>query len=239
MSAWVDKLLHFATGLGVGITFWWLLERHLRIAARRINPIIFLIMLMWGALLIVVAIYLGALKSLPEVSSGWDKLWKGLGVVILIYGALFLIGVAGGSKDTLKPLSGIIGVSHQSSTQAHAAFTRVKTIDDLNRELAAAKSAGKPVMLDFYADWCAYCKTMEKKVFPDPQVVAALENVVMLQADITVQDDADKALASHLKMTAPPALYFWDKDGTALNASTLTGSVTADELAAHLTALFK
>lgn len=197
------------------------------------------IMLMWGALLIVVAVYLGALKTLPEVTSGWTKLWKGVGVVILIYGALFLIGVAGGSKDTLKPLSGIIGNSHQASAEAHSSFTRVKTIEDLNRELAAAKSAGKPVMLDFYADWCAYCKTMEKKVFPDPQVVAALENVVTLQADITVQDDADKALASHLKMTAPPALYFWDKNGEALSASTLTGSVTAQELATHLNTLFK
>ena len=197
------------------------------------------IMMMWGALLIVVAIYLGALKTLPEVTSGWTKFWKGLGVVILIYGALFLIGVAGGGKDTLKPLSGIFGVSHQASSESHAAFTRVKTIDDLNRELAAAKSAGKPVMLDFYADWCAYCKTMEKKVFPDPQVAAALNNVVMLQADITVQDDADKALASHLNMTAPPALYFWDKQGVALSASTLTGSVTAEELATHLNTIFK
>lgn len=80
---------------------------------------------------------------------------------------------------------------------------------------------------------------MEKKVFPDPQVVAALDNVVMLQADITVQDDADKALANHLKMTAPPALYFWDKNGEALPASTLTGSVTAQELATHLNTLFK
>ena len=196
------------------------------------------IMMMWGALLIVVAIYLGALKTLPEVTSGWNKLWKGIGVVILIYGALFLIGVAGGGKDTLKPLSGILGVSHQSSAEAHSAFTRVKTIEDLDRELLAAKSAGKPVMLDFYADWCAYCKTMEKKVFPDPQVVAALENVVMLQADITVQDDADKALANHLKMTAPPALYFWDANGNALSGSTLTGSVTAEELASHLKAIF-
>ncbi len=197
------------------------------------------IMLMWGALLVVVAIYLGALKTLPEVSSGWDKFWKGVGVVILIYGALFLIGVAGGGKDTLKPLAGIIGSSHQSSSESHAAFTRVKTIADLDQQLAVAKSAGKPVMLDFYADWCAYCKTMEKHVFPDPAVRAALANVVMLQADITVQDEADKALASHLNMPAPPALYFWDKDGVELSGSRLTGSVTAEELAAHLNNIFQ
>ena len=93
-------------------------------------------------------------------------------------------------------------------------------------------------MLDFYADWCAYCKVMEKKVFPHPDVVAALEGVVMLQADITVQDDADKALAKHLNMSAPPMLYFWDKDGNALTNKRLTGSVTAQQLASHANAIF-
>jgi len=199
-----------------------------------------IIMLMWGSLLVIVAVYLGALQSLSEQATGWNKLWKGIGLVLLIYGVEFIIGLASGGKDTVKPLTGIFASgTHSSASSQHAAFTRIKTVDDLQRELDAAKAAGKPVMLDFYADWCAYCKVMEKKVFPDPAVVKALEGVVLLQADITVQDEADKALAKHLNMSAPPMLYFWDKNGEHLRNKRLTGSVTAEQLAAHANAIFK
>lgn len=230
-GTWMEKVK--ATGgvilIALAISF---LER---LSPTYIPPAI--IMLMWGSLLVMVAIYLGALQSLPEQTSGWNKFWKGAGIVLLIYGAAFLVGVAGGGKDTVKPLSGIISAGPAGSSQ-HPAFTRIKTIEDLQRELNAAKAAGKPVMLDFYADWCAYCKVMEKKVFPDPEVVAALQGVVTLQADITVQDEHDKALARHLNMPAPPVLYFWDQHGNDLRGQRLTGSVTAEQLAQHLRALF-
>jgi len=179
--------------------------------------------------LIVTAIYMGALKAQSDDSTGWAKLFKGLGLFILLYGAAFVIGVAAGSKDTMQPLKGVISV-HGGTTEEHAAFTRVKTLDELNQAVKQASAEDKSVMLDFYADWCTYCKTMEQEIFPDPKVKAALSNFVLLQADITRMDDDDKALTEHLNMPAPPALYFWNSKGEERRDLRLIGNLTAEQL---------
>ncbi len=226
-GVWMDTVK--ATGgvimLGLAITF-----------LERLSPTYIptsAIMLMWGALLIVVAMYLGALRPLPVEKNGWRTFWQGLGLVLLIYGALFLIGVAAGGKDTLQPLKGVFGGAATTHQATETRFKRIKTMDDLQREVVAAKAEGKPVMLDFYADWCTYCKTMEQVVFPHPQVHAALADYVLLQADITRQDAADRALADALQMPAPPALYFWNRQGEELRSHRLIGNVTVDQLAAR------
>jgi thiol:disulfide interchange protein DsbD len=188
------------------------------------------IMLGWGLLLIVVAVYMGALRQLPEGGSGWLKLWKGVGLGLLVYGVLFLVGLAAGSKDTMQPLKGASFASHGAASTEHPEFIQVKTVDDLNRELDKAKAAGKPVMLDFYADWCTYCKVMEQEIFPNPKVQAALKGFVTLQANITRQDDADKALAKHLKMPAPPALYFWNSEGALMQQHRFLGNISVEQL---------
>lgn len=190
-------------------------------------------MALWGTLLIVSGVYLGALKQLPVEASGWHQLWKGLGVVILIYGTLFMIGAAAGGKDTLQPLRGVV-VGGGGSTAQHLAFKRIKSVDDLNLEIVAAGAAGRSVMLDFYADWCVYCKQMEKNTFPDAAVQAALANTVLLQADVTAQDEADKALQKHIGIPAPPAMIFWTADGKEQKNYRLLGYMGPDAFAEHV-----
>ncbi len=191
-----------------------------------------LAMLLWGILLISSAVYMGALKELRVEASGWHKLWKGLGLVALVYGALFLVGVAAGGKDTLQPLRGVL-VGGGDADQ-HLAFKRIKRVADLDAELAAARAAGRPVMLDFYADWCVYCKQMEKNTFPDAAVQAALGNAVLLQADVTAQDEADLALQRHIGIPAPPAMIFWDGAGAERRNYRLLGYMGPAEFAAHV-----
>ena len=192
-------------------------------------------MLLWGLLLISSGIYLGALTSLDADASGWRKLWKSLGIAVLVYGILMLVGVAAGGKDTIQPLRGLAPAGGGAGSAAHAEFKRIKTVADLDREVAAAAAAGKPVMLDFYADWCVSCKEMERYTFPDPRVIAAMERFVLLQADVTANDAEDKALMQErFGLPGPPAMLFFDTDGNELRGYRLVGFVPADEFAAHL-----
>jgi thiol:disulfide interchange protein DsbD len=176
-----------------------------------VSPVLpaWLVMLGWAALLIVPAIYLHALDPLPPHAGGWHKLWKGVGVALLLYGAAMLAGLLGGSRDPLQPLSFLRGAVAGAPAAEHVRFERIKTLADLDARVAGAT---KPVMLDFYADWCVSCKEMEKFTFTDPQVAAKLKQFTLLQADVTANDADDKALLKRFGLFGPPGIIFF-KDG--------------------------
>ncbi|KPK39254.1 MAG: thiol:disulfide interchange protein [Gammaproteobacteria bacterium SG8_47] len=192
------------------------------------------IMMLWAALLIVSAIYMGAMETLGAEASGWRKLWKGLGTVLLVYGALLVIGAAAGGKDPLQPLAGLSVGDGQHGQAEHISFKRIKTVEDLQAEVAAANAAGKSAMLDFYADWCVSCKEFEKYTFADAGVQQALAQTVLLQADVTANDDEDKALLKHFKLIGPPSILFFGKDGVERRNYRVVGFMGADQFRAHV-----
>ena len=167
---------------------------------------------LWATLFIVCAIYMGALDSLAAGAAGWRRLWKGAGLVMLVYGVLIMVGVAGGGGDLFRPLRGVALVAGAGS-EHELAFTQVKGLDGLNAELGPAAARGQVVMFDYYADWCVSCKEMERFTFSDPQVQAALASVRLLQTDVTANDDADRALLAEFGLFGPPAILFFGPDG--------------------------
>jgi len=166
------------------------------------------IMLLWAILLIVPAIYLSAVDPLPPNSSGWRKLWKGVGLMMLAYGLLLLIGVSMGNGNPLKPLQGF-GASPVQAEEQGIRFTKVSSLAELEARIEQAHANKQAVMLDFYADWCISCKEMEAYTFADPAVKQALANFVLLQADVTRNSEEDKALLAKFKLIGPPAILFF------------------------------
>lgn len=170
-------------------------------------------MLLWAMLLIIPSIYLNALDPLPEHSTGWRKLWKGVGLMMLAYGLLLLIGVSGGGTNPIKPLQGVLisGASAEPK-QEGIAFRRVANLQEFEQRLQEAAAAHRYVMLDFYADWCIACKEMEAYTFTDPKVKQALDDFVLLQADVTKNSEEDQALLAKFKLIGPPAILFFGPD---------------------------
>ncbi len=224
-GAWMDAV---KAVFGVG-----LLAVAIVMLERIISPAI--AMALWGMLLIVSAIYMGALRHLPVEATGWERLWKGLGVVLLVYGSLMLVGAAAGGKDTLQPLRGL-GLAANAAVQSHPVeFRRIKTQEDLDREVQAASARGQPVMLDFYADWCVSCKELERYTFSDPAVAQALQGFVLLQADVTAYDEEDKALIEgRFGLPGPPGIIFYGRDGKERRDYRVIGFLAAEPFAAHV-----
>jgi len=220
-GAWMDAVKAVFGVLFLGLAIWML--------ARVLDA--FWIMLMTGALAIASAVYLGALERLPEGASGWRRLWKALGIVLLVAGAAEILGAAAGGRDVTQPLAGIVAGGGKSDSGA-LAFRTIKSVDDLDRALAEAKAAKQPVMLDFYADWCVSCKEMEKFTFSQPDVHKALAGFVLLKADVTANDDADQALLKRFSLFGPPATIFFS-DGAERRALRLIGFEKADDFIAR------
>jgi thiol:disulfide interchange protein DsbD len=228
-GAWMDavKAVFGVLLLAVAI---WLVERVLPTAVT---------MALWAILLIVSAIYLGALDAIRDGATGWHRLWKGVGVVLLLYGALLLVGAAAGGRDVLQPLKGTtLAGATATGVEQTSAFRYVKGPQGLDQALREAASQSKPVMLDFYADWCVSCKEMEKYTFSDPRVQAAWSEAILLKTDVTANDAQDQALLKRFGLFGPPAILFFTPEGDELRDYRVVGFVPPERFSKHVHTAF-
>jgi thiol:disulfide interchange protein DsbD len=230
-GGWMDtvKAVFGVVMLGVAI---WLLERFLPVS---------ITMALIAALLIGSSIYMGALDSLGEAASGWQRFFKSIGLLILIYGIAYLIGAAAGSNDLIQPLRGLsasVGTNSSQSEQ-RIMFRQIKGREGLQFALNDSVRQNRTSMLDFYADWCISCKQMEKYAFTHPGVLAALGDAATLQADVTDNDQIDTELMSSLGIYGPPAILFFDANGDEIRHRRVVGEMSGEQFAAHIIATYQ
>ncbi len=224
-GVWMDKVKAVFGVLLLGVAIW-LLERIIPAS---------LSLFLWALLLIISAIFMGALDTLDAVSTGWQRLWKGVGLAIMVYGTVLVIGAAAGGSDVFQPLNGLrLAGSGSQPHKEQLEFKRIKGIAGLEKELHLASQQGKGVMLDFYADWCVECKKLEKDTFSNEAVRQQLDNIVLLQADVTANDDMDQALLKKLGLYGPPAILFYKSNAQENQDYRLIGFVGPDEFQSHL-----
>ncbi|MDR0439704.1 MAG: protein-disulfide reductase DsbD [Candidatus Accumulibacter sp.] len=189
-------------------------------------------MLAWALLLIVPAIFLRAIDPLPRRAGDWQRLGKAIGVVLLLFGAAMLAGALSGARDPLRPLAAF-SQSGADEAAVSLPFTRVQTPDELERRLA---SAGRPALLDFYADWCVSCKAMERRTFADPRVREKLSGWLLLRADVTANTPDDAALLKRFSLFGPPGIIFFDPTGKELAGVRVVGYQPPEEFLNSLAA---
>jgi len=189
-------------------------------------------MLLWSALVMFTAVALGAFESRGETSCApCHAATKSLGLMAFLFAVALFLGSITGSSSLLNPLEKFTsqGTVVSASTQVKEnSFTKVHSIAELDAMIA--KSKGKKVMLDFYADWCTSCKELEHVTFSDLGVKEALKDYVLVQADVTANTEDEKALSKKFGLFGPPALIFYDEEGTELTKKRVIGFVEPAEL---------
>ena len=194
---------------------------------------------LFGALMLALALWMVA-SLIPSwvLMAGWGLLAIAYGIFVLvsgylgwfpkIFGVLFVLlgvaqwmGIATGSDNPFAPWSNLRG-----ERKNKIEFKKIKTVDELDQALASAD--GKVVMLDFYADWCVSCIEMEKLTFTEPAVKQAMNEMLLLQADVTANDADDKALLKRFSLFGPPGIIFFNSDGQEILQARVIGFKSAD-----------
>ena len=204
----------------------------LGVAVWLISPVVPAIvpMLAWGVLLVFSGIFLHALDPLPNHARNWQRFWKGIGVIALIIGGAMLVGALAGSRDPLQPLAALRS-TQAASVSAAPQFESVASVAALDARVAAST---RPVMLDFYADWCVSCKEMERFTFSDPAVQARMGQMLLLKADVTANNADDQALLKRFGLFGPPGIIFFRAGGAEVAGQRVIGFMPAEDFTRQL-----
>ncbi|MBU1357273.1 MAG: protein-disulfide reductase DsbD [Gammaproteobacteria bacterium] len=194
---------------------------------------------LWGALLVALSTALVQLSrgrgAAAEAAAGTPHILAPAAAVLIgLWGSAMWLGAAAGGTDPWKPLAFVASARAPASMGLAASgahrFESVDSPQALAVKLDAARAAGKPVLLDFYADWCVSCKTIETQVFGDPAVQRALDGAVLLRADVTANTPGQIALMRDHQVIGPPTVMLFDNRGQERREARLVGEFDASDL---------
>ena len=193
-------------------------------------------MLLSALVLIVSSIYMGVFNTNYDGVQGWAKFFRGLGVVLLVYGIALLLGLLSGGKSFIYPLQSFAGngAGGAVASSSKLNFATITTNAELDRMLAVAQRNGQPVMLDYYADWCVSCSELDYVTFADTQVQQALQSVQLIKVDVTANDAEAKQLTQRYEVLGPPTLQLINSAGEWRKDLTLIGVPAPQELLNNL-----
>jgi thioredoxin:protein disulfide reductase len=214
-GVWMDTVKSIFGVMLIGVSIWMIS----RILDENIA------MMLWGALAVFVAINIGALEPIRGRCIKCHRAnKKALGLIMLMYGMSLLLGGMSGAKDPLHPLDPFLPnkeVSAALKQNQHKTFEKITSIEEL--EAILAENKGEKVLVDFYADWCSACKELESKTFSNEEVKSAMDSYVLVKVDLTANDDAAKAISAKFGIFGPPAILFFDENGTRIKSADIVG----------------
>ncbi len=222
---WMDSVKAVFGVMLLAVAIWLL--------GRFVTP--WLTMLLWSVLLIASANAMGAFEA---SQSGWPRLFKATGQILALWGALIFVGALSGGTNPLQPLDSLsqptlMGQAPGNAVMKHP-FVVIHDPAGLEMELAVAKASGKPAFLDFYADWCASCLTMENQVFPRPDIAPLMQEFHLIKADVTENDAGNQALLNKFGLFGPPSMIFFDPQGRELKPLRVAGEISGNSFRQRL-----
>lgn len=225
---WMEGIRQ-AFGVLLLATAWWML-----------NPVLPapVMVVGWAVLALWSAVLMGVLHTGPV--GVWSGLRKAAGLLLAVWAVLMLAGLATGTYSVLQPLRGVVTAPVMvagsgpavAATNIKSQFVSVSSVQELDQLLA---NVNRPVLLDFYADWCVSCIEMEKFTFTDPKVAGLMQQFVLVQADVTKNTDADRALLRRFSLFGPPGIMFFTAGGEYISGERVVGFMNAADFASVLT----
>lgn len=227
-GAWMEAMRVAFGFILLGVAIWML---------SRIIPVSITIGL-WGALVTGFALALWNIDANTTAAPA-ARLRRYGGLLLGMYGAMLLVGAAAGTTSMIRPLSVLAKSGGITAPEVEApAFRSLKTTAQLNVAIAEASARGRPVLVDFYADWCVSCKELEHQVFADPRVKPVMQRAVLLRSDVTANDAQDRELMRNLDVVGPPTVVFYDPQGEERRDLRLVGTIGPVEFLDRLQTLF-